>query len=426
MSSSNKIGESTHVKPDISPCDAPEIRGIVGQKENWGGWATTLNDAPIFEYIMRQVGCESVAVRELYSMEEDYLREEKSCFGIIFLMPYNEHYETQAGEELANLPAGMWYSNQIADNACASYALLNILMNLDNVPLGTQLEGFREFTLGLLPPHRGQAVDGFKSIKNAHNSFCFRYEIEEADLILYEEAVGDSDSKSELKPRDNHKRKKAKESEADVAQDQADQIDGPHHYIAYVQVGGCLWELDGLKQTPFKVGDCDNENFAVCVGSRMRELTSRCSDLSIDFGIFALEPAKAPQLDKQHQANAREIGAIERKLQDTDPHSSLGTGDLLSGLLILPPLDTDDFGHQDGMAAERLVELRTSLIQEQKKIEAEKDRLFNEESRKALELARNRHDYEPFILTMATMVWEKQQAQPKTNNKPKKKGRKGR
>jgi len=300
-------------------------------------------------------------------------------------------------------------------------------MNLNNVPLGTQLEGFREFTLGLLPPHRGQAVDGFKSIKNAHNSFCFRYEIEEADLILYEEAVGDSDSKLEPGSKENA-RKKGKLKEAEAAQDQADQIDGPHHYIAYVQVGGCLWELDGLKQTPFKVGDCNNENFAVRVGSRMRELTARCSDLSIDFGIFALEPAKAPQLDKQHQTNAREIGAIERKLQDTDPDSSLRTEDLLSGLLILPPLDTDDFGHHDGMTTEQLLELRANLIQKQGEIEMEKDSLFNEESRKALELARNRHDYEPFILTMATMVWEQQQqqqAETKTN-KPKKKGRKGR
>lgn len=45
MTSSNKVGESTHIKSGISPCAAPEIRGIVEQKENWGGWATTLNDA---------------------------------------------------------------------------------------------------------------------------------------------------------------------------------------------------------------------------------------------------------------------------------------------------------------------------------------------------------------------------------------------
>jgi len=99
--------------------------------------------------------------------------------------------------------------------------------------------------------------------------------------------------------------------------------------------------------------------------------------------------------------------------------------DLLSGLLILPPSDTDDFGHHNGMMTEQLVELRTDLIQKQKAIEMEKDNLFNEESRKALELARNRHDYEPFILTMATMVWAQQQAEAKTI-KPKKKGRKGR
>lgn len=41
-------------------------------------------------------------------------------------MPYNEHYETQAGEELTNLPDGMWYSNQVRSPLCATTSTLLI------------------------------------------------------------------------------------------------------------------------------------------------------------------------------------------------------------------------------------------------------------------------------------------------------------
>ncbi|RPA95060.1 cysteine proteinase [Choiromyces venosus 120613-1] len=423
MASRNPI---KRINFDPAPCTAPEIRSMVKQKENWGGWATTLNDAPILEYIMRQVGCDDIAVKELYSMEEEYLELEKSCYGIIFLMPYNEHYETVSGEELSTLPDGMWYSNQMADNACASYALLNILMNLKGVPLGTQLEGFREFTKDLLPPHRGQAVDSFTSIKNAHNSFCFRYEIEDADMTLFDEAYPE-DVKPE--PKSKGRKARATSEEQQAAQDQVDQIQGPHHYIAYVRVAGSLWELDGLKQTPFKLGPCDPDNFAACVGKRMRELTSRCKDMSIDFAIFALEAARGSKLEEQHQENARAIGAVERRLQEINSESCLSMEAMKSGIFVLQPLPTETFTHLSELTEQQLLEHRAALIQKQREVEVEMDQLFNEESRKAVELARNRHDYEPFIFEMAAMVFERQMEEkankPKPTPKPKRKAKKG-
>ncbi len=60
---------------------------------------------------------------------------------------------------------------QTTSNACATVALLNIVMNVPEVELGDSLEAFREATRLLKPPYRGQALSQNDFIRNAHNSF---------------------------------------------------------------------------------------------------------------------------------------------------------------------------------------------------------------------------------------------------------------
>jgi hypothetical protein len=60
---------------------------------------------------------------------------------------------------------------QTTSNACATVALLNIVMNVPEVELGDSLEDFREATRLLQPPYRGQALSQNDFIRNVHNSF---------------------------------------------------------------------------------------------------------------------------------------------------------------------------------------------------------------------------------------------------------------
>ncbi len=60
---------------------------------------------------------------------------------------------------------------QTTSNACATVALLNIVMNVPEVELGDSLEAFRETTRLLEPPYRGQALSQNDFIRNVHNSF---------------------------------------------------------------------------------------------------------------------------------------------------------------------------------------------------------------------------------------------------------------
>jgi ubiquitin carboxyl-terminal hydrolase L5 len=60
---------------------------------------------------------------------------------------------------------------QTTSNACATVALLNIVMNIPDVDLGDALKAFKESTRLMNPPNRGQALSGDDFIRNIHNSF---------------------------------------------------------------------------------------------------------------------------------------------------------------------------------------------------------------------------------------------------------------
>jgi ubiquitin carboxyl-terminal hydrolase L5 len=60
---------------------------------------------------------------------------------------------------------------QTTSNACATVALLNIVMNVPDINLGDALKTFKESTRLLKPPYRGQALSHNDFIRNIHNSF---------------------------------------------------------------------------------------------------------------------------------------------------------------------------------------------------------------------------------------------------------------
>ena len=68
-------------------------------------------------------------------------------------------------------PDGVWFANQVIDNACGSLALLNIVFNSD-VELSEELRSFKEFTESLTPPLKGLAVANWEHVRNIHNSFA--------------------------------------------------------------------------------------------------------------------------------------------------------------------------------------------------------------------------------------------------------------
>ena len=61
---------------------------------------------------------------------------------------------------------------QTIDNACATIALLNIVMNAPEIELGPALFDFKESTYNLVPYRRGEQLGNNGFIRAIHNSFA--------------------------------------------------------------------------------------------------------------------------------------------------------------------------------------------------------------------------------------------------------------
>ena len=61
---------------------------------------------------------------------------------------------------------------QTVNNACATIALMNIVMNVPDIDLGDSLKAFKESTRRLKPPYRGRALGCNDFVRNIHNSFA--------------------------------------------------------------------------------------------------------------------------------------------------------------------------------------------------------------------------------------------------------------
>lgn len=119
-------------------------------------------------------------------------------------------------------------------------------MNAPEVELGSRLKEFKESTKDLSTPLRGYQLSSSTFIRSIHNSFTRRMDHLSADLSLENEA---SDSKKKRSKTSAGSRKGEGQRGKNLAPP-----DTAFHFIAYVPADGQVWELDGLKAKPRRIG----------------------------------------------------------------------------------------------------------------------------------------------------------------------------
>merc|ERR1712087_388164 len=142
-----------------------------------------------------------------------------NIFGLVFLFKWQQ----QPGAAKPTVDAadhGLFFAQQVIQNACATQAILSVLLNVPNekLDLGPHLKEFKEFTAALDPQMRGLAVSNIEAIRKAHNSFRHQSSFE---------FVQDKDAKGE----------------------------DAFHFIGYICHEGRVYELDGLKPGPILIGE---------------------------------------------------------------------------------------------------------------------------------------------------------------------------
>ena len=233
-------------------------------RDTWPGWATVESEPAIFSSLLNSIGVTDLTVEEVYSLDRDSL-DSIAPLGLIFLFRWKDETDV-AGVKREELycPEDIWFANQVIENACASLALLNIVLNLD-VNLGPHLTQFKDFTAEFSPPLRGLTLTNFTYLRQLHNSFAKRSEMLNADLSLMQ------DMKSKGRGRDDSGGEEC------------------FHFVAYIHKRGCLWELDGLKRAPVKLGDCKAEEWSVLAAEQIQARMARYQgEEEIRFNLLAI------------------------------------------------------------------------------------------------------------------------------------------
>lgn len=187
----------------------------------------------------------------------------KPIHGLIFLFKWQK--EPEKRETLEYYDETLFFAKQTINNACATQAILSILMNNENIQIGDDLKNFKDFTMALNPVDKGNSIGQHDNIRKHHNSFARQ------DPFTIEE------------DQSRH----AKED------------DEVYHFVSYVPHKGVLYELDGLQPGPISFGECTDENWLSKAKEEIQKRIEKYSATEIRFNLLAVIEDKKIKAEKE-------------------------------------------------------------------------------------------------------------------------------
>ncbi|XP_054280190.1 ubiquitin carboxyl-terminal hydrolase BAP1-like [Macrosteles quadrilineatus] len=188
-------------------------------------WLELESDPGLFTLLLEDFGVKGVEVEEIYDLQKSV---DSPVYGFIFLFRWIEERRSKRrgvkndtyvkDEDLVNT---IFFAKQMIPNSCATHALVSILMNCDNIHLGSTLSRLKSHTHGMSPENKGWAIGNTPELARAHNSHA----IPEANRL--KQCTGTSTGRFTAEA---------------------------YHFISYVPINGRLFELDGLKPYPMDHG----------------------------------------------------------------------------------------------------------------------------------------------------------------------------
>lgn len=190
-------------------------------------WCTIESDPGVFTQLCEEIGVKGVQFEEIYDLEPGAMLslDTSRIFGMVFLFKWQS--KADARPTVDSMDNGLFFAQQVIQNACATQAILSVLLNVptEKLDLGPHLKEFKEFTAALDPQMKGLAISNVDPIRKAHNSFRQHSSFE---------VVHDKDSKGE----------------------------DAFHFVGYICHEGKVYELDGLKKGPILIGDAPDGDTA--------------------------------------------------------------------------------------------------------------------------------------------------------------------
>ncbi|CAN9239708.1 unnamed protein product [Alternaria alternata] len=319
-------------KSKDSPTPLSTQNGAVTAPRPGRDSATSKVKPACFSVILREMGVRDVTVREVFSMDPEFLLVNipQPIYGFILLFHYREFGNDGQATEC---PKDVWFANQLpAQNSCATLAMINILMNQSHeadIRIGEHLTQFKDFTQDLPPYQRGEAFASFDFVKKIHNSFAKKMDILEGDKHLSYKVKRAQRVKAQLlsekaKPtKKGSKSRRAASADTVVSNDSAESVeDNAHHYIAFVPVGNEVWKLDGLDKQPTCMGSFDPQQGETWLESVSNTISALMAAGDDDYGVIALTQSPLLSLRKNASLTINTLSQVDARLDNVSAAAS--------------------------------------------------------------------------------------------------------
>ncbi|KAI7854014.1 ubiquitin carboxyl-terminal hydrolase [Circinella umbellata] len=222
-----------------------------------GNWCLIESDPGVFTELISGMGVRGVQVEEIWSLDESTMEQLKPILGLIFLFKWQGASGSEPNVSSTGEPEGstdhIFFANQVIQNACATQAILSILLNRDDLDLGQELRNFKEFTGDFPPDMKGLAISNSDLIRSVHNSFA------RSDPFVNE-----------------------------IQDPRASKDEDLFHFIAYLPIHGALYELDGLSRGPVNLGACTDDNWVTKANEAIMSRMEKYGASELHFSLMAL------------------------------------------------------------------------------------------------------------------------------------------
>ncbi|KAI7904823.1 ubiquitin carboxyl-terminal hydrolase [Cokeromyces recurvatus] len=229
-----------------------------------GDWCLIESDPGVFTELISGMGCRGVQTEEIYSLDPEFTDELGQMYGLIFLFKWQNKKDNQINIPQVDHDANhVFFANQVINNACATQAILSILLNRDDIDIGEELRNFKEFTADFPPDMKGLAISNSELIRSVHNSFA------RSDPFVNE-----------------------------IVDPNAGKDQDVYHFIAFTPIHGALYELDGLSQGPINLGPCDENNWVEKANEAIKNRMESYGASELHFSLMALIRDRIEQLEE--------------------------------------------------------------------------------------------------------------------------------
>ena len=158
----------THSPNPGGPRLPPDASDNGSEHDLIGGPFTVIESDPgVFTTLVRTLGAQGLQVVELYDIEPWASENLHPIYGLVFCFLWRRDNDVPLNKKQNGLEEGeddsakLWFANQLSDDACASMAILNVLLNVEEVDVGEKLREFRGETDRMSSQVRRSSIRSF-------------------------------------------------------------------------------------------------------------------------------------------------------------------------------------------------------------------------------------------------------------------------